>query len=86
MKTQCIFDLASRLRDAGNAYIVSELEQAGLTDIAPSHGIVLQQLFKARGLFFRKVFQNNVLKTFGNGEEGRVEGKALWGEADFYAA
>ncbi len=58
MKTQSIFDLASRLRDAGNAYIVSELEQAGLTDIAPSHGIVLQQLFASGPLNMSDLARN----------------------------
>lgn len=47
MKHQAILNYASRLREAGNAFIVGELEKAGLKDIAPSHGIVLHLLFEA---------------------------------------
>ena len=44
MKHLAILNYASRLREAGNAFILSELDKVGLTDIAPSHGDVLAQL------------------------------------------
>ena len=44
MKQLAIFNYASRLREIGNAFILAELEKAGLRDIAPSHGDVLGQL------------------------------------------
>lgn len=47
MKHQAILNYASRLREAGNAFILDELEKVGLKDIAPSHGIVMHLLFEA---------------------------------------
>lgn len=44
MPYSAIFNHASQLRAAGNAFIVAELEKAGLRDIAPSHGDILAQL------------------------------------------
>ena len=44
MKYNTIFYHASRLREVGNTFIVSELNKAGLPDIAPSHGDILAQL------------------------------------------
>ena len=44
MTYSAIFSHASRLREAGNRYILAELEKAGLDGIAPSHGDVLAQL------------------------------------------
>ncbi len=44
MKHQPILYYASRLREAGNAFILAELAKAGLHDIAPSHGDILAQL------------------------------------------
>ena len=44
MKQQAIFNYASRLREIGNAFILAELEKAGMKDIAPSHGDILAQL------------------------------------------
>ena len=46
MKHQAILNYASQLRELGNAYILAELEKAGLRDIAPSHGSVLHQLLE----------------------------------------
>ena len=44
MTYSAIFSHASRLREAGNRFILAELEKAGLDGIAPSHGDVLAQL------------------------------------------
>lgn len=44
MKHQAILNCASRLREAGNAFILAELKKVGLHDIAPSHGDILSQL------------------------------------------
>ena len=44
MTYSAIFSPASRLREAGNRFILAELEKAGLGGIAPSHGDVLVQL------------------------------------------
>ena len=44
MKHLAILNYASRLREAGNAFILAELKKAGLQDIAPSHGDILGQL------------------------------------------
>ena len=46
MKYLAIFNYASRLREIGNTFILTELEKAGLCDIAPSHGDVLGQLLE----------------------------------------
>ena len=44
MTYSAIFSHASRLREAGNRYILEELEKAELSDIAPSHGDILVRL------------------------------------------
>lgn len=44
MTYSTIFSHASRLREAGNRFILAELEKAGLSDIAPSHGDILVRL------------------------------------------
>lgn len=44
MTYSAIFSHASRLREAGNRFILAELEKAGLSDIAPSHGDILVRL------------------------------------------
>lgn len=44
MRHLAIFRNASRLREAGNAFILAELAREGLTGIAPSHGDILAQL------------------------------------------
>ena len=44
MKYLAIFTHASRLREAGNTFILAELEKAGLHGIVPSHGDILHQL------------------------------------------
>ena len=41
MTYRSIFANASRLREMGNAYIQAELQSAGLTGLAPSHGDIL---------------------------------------------
>lgn len=41
-----IYANASKLRSMGNAYIVRSLEQAGLKGIVPSHGDVMNLLFR----------------------------------------
>ena len=50
MKHQPILNYASRLREAGNAFILDELAKAGLHDIAPSHGDILAQLLASETL------------------------------------
>lgn len=50
MKHQPILYYASRLREAGNNFILAELAKAGLNDIAPSHGDILAQLLAAESL------------------------------------
>ncbi len=42
-----IFSYASRLREIGNRFILSELKKAGLNDIVPSHGDVMARLLIA---------------------------------------
>ena len=44
MRYRAIFFYASRLRDEGNRLIIGALKEAGLTDIAPSHGDILAHL------------------------------------------
>ena len=50
MKHQPILNYASRLREAGNAFILAELAKVGLHDIAPSHGDILAQLLASEAL------------------------------------
>ena len=44
MRYRSIFSYASRLREEGNKLIIAALKDAGLTDIAPSHGDILAHL------------------------------------------
>ncbi|WP_298068639.1 MarR family transcriptional regulator [uncultured Mailhella sp.] len=44
MNNTRIFSYASRLREAGNAFLLAELAKAGLRDFAPSHGDILHHL------------------------------------------
>jgi MarR family transcriptional regulator, organic hydroperoxide resistance regulator len=41
-----IFSLVSRVRAATNEYLVGELEERGVTGLAPSHGDILAALFR----------------------------------------
>ena len=50
MKRHPILNYASRLREAGNAFILDELAKVGLHDIAPSHGDILAQLLACESL------------------------------------
>ena len=47
MNNSMVFSYAARLRKMGNDYILSELGNAGLVDIVPSHGEILLYLLEA---------------------------------------
>ena len=47
MNNSMVFSYAARLRKMGNDYILSELGNAGLVDIVPSHGEILLYLLGA---------------------------------------
>ena len=47
MNNSMVFSYAARLRKMGNDYILSELGNAGLVDIVPSHGKILLYLLEA---------------------------------------
>ena len=47
MNNSMVFSYAARLRKMGNDYILSELGNAGLVDIVPSHGEILLYLLQA---------------------------------------
>jgi DNA-binding MarR family transcriptional regulator len=44
MSYRAIFSYASRLREVGNTFILSELAKAGLNNFVPSHGDILAKL------------------------------------------
>ncbi len=44
-RQRLIFHYVSRLHKKGHAYIVQELERAGMTGVVPSHGDILARLF-----------------------------------------
>lgn len=50
MRETMIFSYASRLREAGNVFILAELAKGGLRDLAPSHGDILHYLLAEKEL------------------------------------
>lgn len=48
MKTDNTINLIGRIREKANKFLIKELENLGLTNIAPSHGDILAALFKRK--------------------------------------
>lgn len=46
---QQIISLIAKIRDKANKLILSELKNGGITDLAPSHGAILNALFNSSG-------------------------------------
>ena len=62
MRYRSIFSYASRLREEGNKLIIAALKDAGLTDIAPSHGDILAHLL-AEGPCHMSVLARRIRRT-----------------------
>ncbi|QKF80736.1 MarR family winged helix-turn-helix transcriptional regulator [Halarcobacter ebronensis] len=63
MNHRKIVSLSSKLSDKANKFIISELKQNGLSDIAPSHGDILAILFDGKayemGEIAKKIYKTN---------------------------
>ena len=62
MNNSMVFSYAARLRKMGNDYILSELGNAGLVDIVPSHGEILLYLLEAGTLRMGELTRKLVAK------------------------
>lgn len=62
MRYRSIFYYASRLREEGNKLIIAALKDAGVTDLAPSHGDILAHLL-AEGPCHMSVLARYIRRT-----------------------
>ena len=55
MDTNKIISIISAIRNLSNEFLISELKKEGLSNIAPSHGHILNALFENDGISMKEI-------------------------------
>lgn len=52
---KCALSLSSRIREAGNTFLIKKLKEQGFESLAPSHGDILYVLYKYQKLTMKDI-------------------------------